>query len=109
MAPAEWPSLNGKVKPYQEAGENLRWGSQSEGQPGWASPAGSVMSEQSLASLKAVRTNGSSPPPQAPPIRQAVPKTASGNAEVRQIKPPFGFFCKVNEMLYKVCQKANKI
>ena len=83
MAPAEWPQLNGKVRPYQEATENLRWGSQSEGQPDWASPAGSVVSEQSLASLKAVRTAGSSPPPPAPPLRGASPKVANGSGEVR--------------------------
>lgn len=82
MAPAEWPLLNGKVKPYQEAAENLRWGSQSEGQPGWASPAGSVLSEQSMASLKAMRINGSSPPPQAPSVRGVSPRAANASAEV---------------------------
>ena len=41
------------------------------------------MSEQSLASLKVMRTTGSSPPPAAPPMRGASPKAVNGNTEVR--------------------------
>ena len=82
MAPAEWPLLNGKARLHAEYPEAFRWGSQSESHSGWASPANSVVSEQSLASLKAMRANGSSPTPPSPLPRGISPKAASDAAEV---------------------------
>lgn len=83
MAPAEWPLLNGKSKLPNDFPEALRWGSQSDGHPGWASPAGSVMSENSLASLKTLRLNGASPPPPPPSVRGSSTHTTNSSIEVK--------------------------
>ena len=100
---AEWPlpgSLkgNGRVPPAEYANgsesgasaapQNGRtgWSTASEGRPGWASPVGSTLSEQSLASLRGLRANGMSPAPASPSLRGASLRSvqSAGSYEVCQ-------------------------
>lgn len=87
----EWPLLG--LKNRSQIGNwasgvdatRAGWSTASEGRPGWASPVGSTLSEQSLASLRGLRLGGASPAPVSPSVQGASLKSvqSGGSYEVR--------------------------